>query len=211
MSPGRCVCYAWVFSGGPTTRYPSDLADVTGLTQGANLAYIRPLALALVSAFTCTLVAASPASAVDTAPTNGNPAGPSEVVSHEEASQLGATQQAALVCNFQQAGDYVHISSTPPRSASAHGWWYNTDCKATRATVTIQLQIRHWWGWGNAGSAGSAEVKQGGGSSSRVTARATCANRDSNSWRSVVDVDLAGVADAPNTLTTPARTLACGI
>lgn len=53
---------------------------------------------------------------------------------------VDSNADVAGFCSLQQAGDYAHISNTAPRAASAHGWWYNTDCKATHAVVTVQLQ-----------------------------------------------------------------------
>jgi hypothetical protein len=113
-------------------------------------------------------------------------------------------------CNFTQHGDYVHISSTAPATASAHGWWENMDCKATKAVVTVELQIKKNGKWATVAT-GSKTVGPGGGSSNRAVGRALCANRTPYWWRSVIDVDLVGTADAGNKLTTPETVVTCGV
>jgi hypothetical protein len=64
-------------------------------------------------------------------------------------------------------------------------------------------------GWRTIGLVGKSTVKSGGGGGNRATARARCVSRDSTQWRSVVDMDVIGVADDPRKYTTPARTLPC--
>lgn len=113
-------------------------------------------------------------------------------------------------CNFTQHGDYVHISSTGPATASGHGWWQNVDCKATKAVVTVDLQIKKNNRWVTVAT-GSKTVGSGGGSSNRAVGRALCANRTPHWWRSVVDVDLVGQVDAGNKLTTPETVVTCGV
>jgi len=66
---------------------------------------------------------------------------------HAHADDAGKTalapaQDAGL---FTGHGDHVHISSTPPRSASAHGWWTidaNVGEPPTHAIFTVQLQMK---------------------------------------------------------------------
>jgi hypothetical protein len=113
------------------------------------------------------------------------------------------------VCYFTTKGDYVHISSSA-FEASGHGWWVNGDCPATLAVVTVQLQEYYSDGhWRNKGTVGRETVRSGGGAGNRATGRAACNNRGVAGWRSVVDVDLVGVADDPRKLITPARNIGC--
>ncbi|MEU8382998.1 hypothetical protein [Streptosporangium sp. NPDC048865] len=115
----------------------------------------------------------------------------------------------AAVCYFQTRGDYVHISGSA-FEASGHGWWVNGDCNATLAVVTVQLQQYYADGtWRNAGTPGSATVRSGGGAGNRATGRAGCLNGSLTGWRSVVDVDLVGLADDPGKLYTPGQNIYC--
>lgn len=132
-----------------------------------------------------------------------------EVVSVSRTPSESVRPAGLFLCNFLQYGDWVHISSTAPRAASGHGWWENVDCDAVLADVTVQLQIYKGGSWKNVGSAGRKRVYSGGGSANRAAARVTCANSNSYKWRSVIDVDVVGVADAANKLTTGEKTLAC--
>jgi hypothetical protein len=111
---------------------------------------------------------------------------------------------------FYTAGDYVHISSTAPRSASGHGWWIREQSDALEAVVTVQLQINRGGYWVDVGEPGKERVKPGGGSANRASARVACLNFDTNAWRSIIDTDLVGYFDSPDKLITPARTLPCG-
>jgi len=113
------------------------------------------------------------------------------------------------VCFFETRGDYVHLSSSA-FEASGHGWWVNGNCNATLAIVTVQLQQYYADGsWRNAGTAGSATVRSGGGAGNRATGRAGCAGRGLTGWRSVIDVDLVGLADDPGKLVTPGQNIYC--
>jgi len=114
---------------------------------------------------------------------------------------------ALSVCVFTTGGDYVHISSTA-FEASGHGWWINGDCKTSYAVVTVQLQEYYSDGsWRSKGTVGQATVRSGGGSGNRATGRAGCSNSSLTSWRSVVDVDLVGLADSPEKLTTSSQNI----
>lgn len=115
----------------------------------------------------------------------------------------------AVLCHFETHGDWVHISGTLPRAASAHGWWNNIDCKATKADVTVQLQIEMDGKWKNVGEPGKATVLPGGGGGKRATARVNCVNQDQNMWRSWVDVDLVGVIDDTYKYYPDPKPLAC--
>jgi hypothetical protein len=113
------------------------------------------------------------------------------------------------VCFFSTKGDYVHISSSA-FEASGHGWWVNGDCPASLAVVTVQLQEYYSDGhWRNKGTVGKKTVGSGGGAGNRATGRGGCDNHGTAGWRSVIDVDLVGVADDPRKLTTPARNIGC--
>ncbi|NOK80937.1 MAG: hypothetical protein GFH27_549287n18 [Chloroflexi bacterium AL-W] len=116
----------------------------------------------------------------------------------------------SVICRFSMHGDHVHVSSTPPRSASGHGWWVNGNCWATHAVVTVQLQQYYDDGrWRNVGAPGQATVRSGGGAGNRATGCVTCTSNDMTSWRSVIDVDLVGIPDTPGKYTTPSQTIAC--
>lgn len=136
----------------------------------------------------------------------------SESVLSESVLVAEATPASLFFCNFTQHGDYVHISSTPPATSSGHGWWENIDCKATKAVITVELQVKKNGAWVTVAT-GTKTVGPGGGSSNRAVGRALCADRAPNWWRSVIDVDLvdtADAADAGNKLTTPETVVACG-
>jgi hypothetical protein len=113
---------------------------------------------------------------------------------------------------FITNGDNVHVSSTPPPTASGHGWWVKVSGPGTTAKVTVWLQS-NWAGSGWVTRAtGVKTVKSGGGSANRATARWQCRNLVAKvQWRSVIDVDLIGVADSPERAVTATRTLYCGV
>jgi hypothetical protein len=128
---------------------------------------------------------------------------------------LAPAQDAGL---FTGHGDHVHISSTAPRSASAHGWWTvdaNVGEPPTHAIVTVQLQMKlqdeNDATWIDAGEPGSERVKPGGGSANRANARVQCKNSARTIWRSVIDVDIIGYADSPNQTITPERAIPCRV
>ena len=60
-------------------------------------------------------------------------------------------------------GDYVHISNTPPASASAHGWWTYSKETELKADVTVQLQVNRGGTWVDVGRPGVERVRPGGG------------------------------------------------
>jgi len=117
---------------------------------------------------------------------------------------------ASALCLFETRGDYVHVSSSA-FEASGHGWWVNINCSATTAVVTVQLQQYYSDGtWRNKGTVGQATVRSGGGAGNRATGRGACtAGSALTGWRSVIDVDLVGLADDPGKLTTPAQNINC--
>ena len=117
------------------------------------------------------------------------------------------------VGEYEPKGDYVHLSSYYPRAISAHGWWINISGPATIANVdvTIQVWLGGSWGWVN-GPTNSGDVRSGGGSGNRVTARWPCTNSTSRfTFRSVIDVDIIGYSDPAEKLYTAPQTIACGL
>lgn len=159
------------------------------------------------------LLAASPAPAVaaSTAPV---PA-PAPVSAASDGSlsmdSTGSSEALAAVCVFTTRGDYVHVSSSA-FEASGHGWWVNGNCNTSTAIVTVQLQEYYSDGsWRNKGVVGRSTVRSGGGAGNRATGRAACSNSSLTGWRSVVDVDLVGLADDPGKLTTPGRDIGCRV
>ncbi|WP_274561662.1 hypothetical protein [Streptomyces spiramyceticus] len=136
------------------------------------------------------------------------------VLAFGAAAPAGAAEQAAPPEPgvFVTNGDHVHISSTAPATASAHGWWKKISGPGTKAKVTIELQALDYRDnkWKTVAT-GSKTVKSGGGSVNRANARKTCTNRVMQvKWRSRIDVDLIGVADSPEKAITATKTLWCG-
>lgn len=112
---------------------------------------------------------------------------------------------------FVTNGDRVHISSTPPRTASAHAWWTHVSGPGTKAKVTIWLQMKSGKKWHSV-ARNAKNLKSGnGGSARRVVARKKCANRSKRQWRTKIDVDLIGVADSPEKAYTKPVTVRCGV
>jgi hypothetical protein len=131
---------------------------------------------------------------------------------------LGAipgTASARPVQVFLTGGDLAHLSSTPPPTMSAHGWWVLVKGKATRAMVTVQLQQKKGSGWVNVGTPGRKIVPSSrvSGRKFRATGRARCHRykRRTYTYRSVVDVDIIGYADTPDRLVTSAVTARCSV
>jgi hypothetical protein len=114
-------------------------------------------------------------------------------------------------CTPVAKGDYVHISSTPPATASGHGWWDKGNCTATRAVVSIVLQEYFSDGsWRDRGQGGQGTYRPGGGASHRATARAVCQTTTTTGWRSVVNVSVVGESGTAS-VTTPARDINCRV
>lgn len=112
---------------------------------------------------------------------------------------------------FITNGDRVHISSTPPRTASAHAWWTHVSGPGTKAKVTIWLQMKSGRTWHSVAK-NAKNLKSGnGGSARRVVARKKCANSSKHQWRTMIDVDLIGVADSPEKAYTKPVTVKCGV
>ena len=127
-------------------------------------------------------------------------------------AELDGDASVQEVCYGTTGVDYVHISSSSPRSASGHGWWatINSACAWRTATVTVQIQRRNSLGiWVNVGQRGTADVQVGGGSGNRATARYTCQGTARNTYRSWADVDIHGVFDSPDRNYSAAQQLSC--
>lgn len=117
-------------------------------------------------------------------------------------------------CTYRQAIDDPHISSTPPATASVHGWWVKVSGTCpSKANVDVYLQ-GYWCDflgcrWSTVNS-DSADVYAGGGSGNRVTARWTCSSTTKTvGWRGFVDVDLIGVSDPAGYTYSTIQNLAC--
>ncbi|RII08551.1 hypothetical protein DSC45_33080 [Streptomyces sp. YIM 130001] len=112
---------------------------------------------------------------------------------------------------FVTNGDRVHVSSTPPRTASAHAWWIKINGPGTKAKVTIWLEMKSTGGKWHAVSKGAKTVKSGGGSARRAVARKKCSNSKPRMWRTKIDVDIVGVADSPEKVYTKAVKVKCAV
>lgn len=124
---------------------------------------------------------------------------------------MAAPAAPSEVGTYITNGDRVHVSSTPPRTASAHGWWIKVSGAGTKAKVTIWLQTKKSNGRWRSVAKGQKTVKSGGGSSRRANVRKTCANAQKRQWRSLIDVDIIGVSDSPEKAVTKAVTVRCGL
>jgi hypothetical protein len=142
----------------------------------------------------------------------GATAVPAPALTAPEPVPVGSTPPAAAGPGiFVTNGDRVHISSTPPRTASAHAWWTHVSGPGTKARTTIWLQIRSGRTWHQV-ARGVKNIKSGnGGSARRVVARKRCANRKKRQWRTKIDVDLIGVPDSPEKAYTRPVTVRCGV
>jgi hypothetical protein len=173
-----------------------------------SLAGVRLLACAATASAALALTAA-PAAA---AHANGNQPPPPRVKLSAASPPIVPPDQP---CSPLARGDNVHISSTPPATASGHGWWLINDCTQVKATVTIQLQEYFSNGdWYNIGSPASKKVYGGTtkspGSSNRVNARALCSGTSLAGWRSVVTVTLP-VQPGTDTYTRPGANIDCTV
>ncbi|MEU3464299.1 hypothetical protein ABZ721_30625 [Streptomyces sp. NPDC006733] len=136
-----------------------------------------------------------------------SPPAPSPVVVH----QTGPEARAADIGLFLTDGDEVHYSTwtkNSPAAMSGHGWWIKGTTKATKAKVTIWLEVKSGSSWRVVGQ-GTKTVYPGGGSARRATARMVCAAGPipagkTYTYRTRIDVDLIGHADsAEQAVTTP--------
>ncbi|MFI5771298.1 hypothetical protein ACIA74_22690 [Streptomyces sp. NPDC051658] len=156
----------------------------------------RPLVLSTVLAALLAGASLSPA------PAQARPAGPE-------------ARHAADAGLFYTNGDDVHVSSTPPATASGHGWWVRVKGgkPGEKAKVTIWLQAKDRHGKWRSVASGSKKVKPTKGKASsthRANARKTCEGRRKTQWRSLIDVDVIGEADSPEKAVTVTMTFNCG-
>jgi hypothetical protein len=138
----------------------------------------------------------------------------SDVVFHVDHTGPGVAYPVLADPAFYTKGDRVHISSSPPRAASGHGWWLVGDCKCLSshtATVTVKIQYRTTTSqsWQTVQTKVKTGVKPGGGSSRRATAREQCSNSNGGLWRSIIDVDVNAYADPPDKTYTSQVGLQC--
>lgn len=117
-------------------------------------------------------------------------------------------------CTYRQAIDNPHISSTAPRATSVHGYWQRISGTCP-STANVDTYLQAYWcdrfgcRWIVVASR-SGDVRPGGGSGRRVTARRTCSSSSRTvGWRGFVDVDLNGVSDPPGYTYSPPVNLAC--
>lgn len=170
------------------------------------------LSLVLVGAVSLAPQAA--AASVASVGTRGVNAHPGSVGDSGGGSVVEANLDAAgvtKVATFIVDGDDAHISRSAPATASAHGYWIKVTTKATRAVVTIWLQVKVGSKWKTVGSQ-KKTVKSGGGKGRRATARMTCAAGPIAKrpvYRSVIDVDLVGYVDDPRRAVTDPQALKC--
>lgn len=117
-------------------------------------------------------------------------------------------------CTYTQAIDNPHISSTAPRATSVHGYWKQI-AGTCPSTANVDTYLQAYWcdGFGCRWigvASNSGDVRAGGGSGRRVTARRTCSSSSRTvGWRGFVDVDLNGVGDPPGYTYSPPVNLAC--
>ncbi|WP_399087592.1 hypothetical protein ACGH2B_11280 [Streptomyces sp. BBFR2] len=141
------------------------------------------------------------------APATAAPATDPTALATEQAAPAAARGPGVFITN----GDRVHISSTPPRTASAHAWWTHVSGPGTKAKVTIWLQMKSGKKWHSVAK-NAKNLKSGnGGSARRVVGRKTCANSSRHQWRTKIDVDLIGVPDSPEKAYTKPVTVRCGV
>lgn len=107
---------------------------------------------------------------------------------------------------FETGGDHVHYSATDYKGhkvLSAHGWWNKYSGSGSKAKVTVWIQYKKTKksSWRTVEKK-VGKVKPKNIYKQRVTAREVCSSRSPRYWRSVVDVDIIGVADTPEKLHT---------
>ena len=120
------------------------------------------------------------------------PAGDPAATSSESQAQTAAIGP----CTPYSGRDNPHRSSTGS-AVSGHGWWDKGDCSNNRANVYNCLY--EWYTdntWRQKDCSSTQELRPGGGSGNRTTARRTCANWLRTSWRNHVDVDVIGEWDS---------------
>lgn len=185
--------------------------DFPGASQTGDPQMKKWFSAAFVTAMVAAGMAVMPPNVVQ-ASEQANPPQPSAITGPlpPDFTETSAESPRALACHFNQVGDNVHRSGS---DASGHGWWVNVDCPSgTKATVTVTLQQYYSDGsWRNMATGSKPGVYSGGGSANRAVARSTCTSSSTTSWRSVIDVDLAGIIDSPNKTVTGAVNITCRV
>jgi hypothetical protein len=117
-------------------------------------------------------------------------------------------------CTYRQAVDNAHISSTAPRAVSVHGWWIHR-AGTCPSTANVDTYLQGYWcdqfgcRWITVGY-DSGDVRAGGGSGNRITARHQCSSASKTvGFRGYVDVDLNGVSDPSGYTYSPPQNLTC--
>ncbi|MBZ4016258.1 hypothetical protein CCS38_11000 [Streptomyces purpurogeneiscleroticus] len=141
------------------------------------------------------------------------------VPAHADSDGAGATRTSGDVHAqgagvFRTYGDRVHVSSSAPRTASAHGWWRKFSDDGSKAKVTVWLQVRAKKGsrWHTVAK-GVKTIKPAKPRSRKpsTTALKKCNNHRTRQWRSLIDVDVVGVNDSPEKAYTKTVKLRCGV
>ncbi len=119
-----------------------------------------------------------------------------ESLSQSLSVQFGRSRATAGDCIYDMRVVNPHPSGD---EVSVHGWWEvvgNSTCPS-RAQVTTVLQgvwCDFWVGacWWEQANKNEGNIRPGGGSGKRVTARVVCETIEQTGFRGVVDVDLPG-------------------
>lgn len=110
------------------------------------------------------------------------------------------TEAEKFGCTPESGVDNPHRSSTGV-AVSGHGWWNKGNCDNDTATVTVCLYEWYTDGtWRQKACSSNGNLRPGGGSSARVTARRHCETTEMTSWRNHVDVDVNGEIDSGEVL-----------
>ena len=133
------------------------------------------------------------------------PAPESDGDNNSSSSTKSDSAQVIFGCSFDTKGDYPHNSNDPPGYVSVHGWWLdkNNQCPS-HADVTVSL-YGYWchiaiidceWVVLDH-DLKSVKAKNKGGK--RVNAREWCATNTWTLYLNVVDVNIPGQFDWPDT------------
>ncbi|GHH43979.1 hypothetical protein [Streptomyces candidus] len=142
---------------------------------------------------------------------------PSPAVEAAPSVEGSPSTAAAPIGLFVTTGDKVHYSTSKPGSPAAmsgHGWWIKGTTKATKANISIWLEVKSGKGWRVVGSGVKKNAYPGGGSKGRATARMVCAQgpvAPGAKWtyRTRIDVDLTGHADSNEQAVTAPQSYPC--
>ncbi|MDF4253295.1 hypothetical protein [Streptomyces sp. WMMB303] len=173
---------------------------------------VRTAALSVAVAALLTVGATVPACAESDSSRAGRTSAPDTSEAGSESEAGGVNAAGAGI--FRTYGDKVHVSSSKPRTASAHGWWRKFSGPGSKAKVTVWLQVRTKSGkkWHTVAK-GVKNIKSAKSRSRKpsTTARKGCNNHKTRQWRSLIDVDIIGVGDSPEKAYTKTVKLRCGV